>query len=121
MPKTKSVIKSLQRRISDFWINEADVSELDSKELVGGFDLSKNSTFSGDFDRRVIQLASARRAIGNFVSILTDRDIPVMFNELGFAPGATDGKRVILSTSIVNRDDFDWGVGLAYMKPVILY
>jgi len=110
MSKTKQVAQSAKKLISDFWLGDHEIPDI---ETVGGFDLTKNGKFEGGYDQKIIELASARRAIGNFVSILTNQDIPVVFAELGFAPGATDGKKVILSTSITKRDDFDWGVGLA--------
>lgn len=109
--KTQKIIKSAKKFVSDFWLGE--IPDIETDELVGGFDLSKNGAFEGGYDKKVIELASARRAIGNFVSILTNQDIPVVFAEIGIAPGATDGKKVILSTSITKREDFDWGVGLA--------
>jgi len=112
MAKNAQIIKSAKKLVSDFWMGDHEIPDIEPEELVGGFDLTKNNRFEGGYDQKVIELTSARRAIGNFVSILTNQDIPVTFVECG-APGATDGKKVYLSASIIKRDDFDWGVGLA--------
>ena len=58
-----------------------------------------------------IKLASYRRAIGNFVTIVTNRsDIPVQFqsNDSSY----TDGKRVMIGSKI-DEKNFDPVVGLA--------
>ena len=57
------------------------------------------------------QLSSAKRAISNFVSIVTNKTIPVVFNTAG--ESYTDGKRVVIGTEVANPDDFDTVVGLA--------
>jgi len=58
----------------------------------------------------LIQLASYRRAIANFVNIVTSKNIPVTFNATG--DSFTDGKKVTISAKL---DDglFDSAVGLA--------
>ena len=58
-----------------------------------------------------IQLASYRRAISNFVNIVTNRsDIPVTFQQAG--DSYTDGKSVVIGSKI-NEKNFDSTVGLA--------
>lgn len=113
MPKLKKEPPSKQKLFSDFWLGKHDVPDISSEEeLVGGFNFKRNGQFEGQYNQKIIELASARRAIGNFVSILTNRDIPVIFSD-SRGTGATDGKNVIISASIIKKDDFDWGVGLA--------
>lgn len=60
---------------------------------------------------QLIRMAQYRRAISNFVNILTERRVPVMFNAKN--NNATDGSTVYLSPSINKRKDFDTAVGLA--------
>lgn len=92
---------------SDFWLDDDDFEELD---VSFG---SKNSiSNTGVLDRNTLKLASSRRAIANFVNILTGEDIPVYFWG-GDKTGATDGKVVYLSADIVRKEDFDSAVGLA--------
>ena len=78
---------------------------------------SRRSDILGDDDkpkkRQVdhIQLASYRRAISNFVNIVTNRsDIPVTFQQSG--DSYTDGKSVVIGSKI-NENNFDSTVGLA--------
>jgi len=58
----------------------------------------------------VVALAGYKRAIGNFVNIVTGQNIPVSFNnnEESF----TDGKRVVIGSNL-NEKNFDVAVGLA--------
>ena len=58
----------------------------------------------------LIQLASYRRAIANFVNIVTSQDIPVTFNSTG--DSYTDGKKVVISSKLDDKL-FDSTVGLA--------
>lgn len=81
---------------SDFWLDEFD-----------DFD----STVAVDSTTRLIRLNMSRRAVANFVSILTGKNIPVMFNDNG--DNMTDGKVVYLSSDIGDPEDFDSLVGLA--------
>ena len=57
-----------------------------------------------------MKLAGYRRAIGNFVRIVTGEAIPVKFNTSG--DSYTDGKTVTISASLKDKD-FDPAVGLA--------
>ena len=58
----------------------------------------------------IVALAGYKRAIGNFVNIVTGENIPVSFNnnEESF----TDGKRVCIGSNL-NEKNFDVAVGLA--------
>ena len=58
----------------------------------------------------LIQLASYRRAIANFVNIVTSQDVPVTFNATG--DSYTDGKKVVISSKLDDKL-FDSTVGLA--------
>ena len=60
---------------------------------------------------QLIRMAQYRRAISNFVNILTERRIAVLFNTKN--SNATDGETVYLSPNIKRRKDFDTAVGLA--------
>lgn len=79
---------------SDFWIGDDNVEILESLEYI-----------------QLIKLAQYRRAISNFVNILTNRRIPVLFNTTD--KNATDGEVVYLSPNISKRKDFDVAVGLS--------
>ena len=57
----------------------------------------------------LLKLAGYRRAIANFVSIVTGQSIPVQFSG---ADSYTVGKRVNISAKL-NDNDFDPAVGLA--------
>jgi len=57
-----------------------------------------------------MKLAGYRRAIGNFVNIVTGKDIPVRYTSSG--DSYTDGKTVTISANLKDRD-FDPAVGLA--------
>lgn len=59
----------------------------------------------------VYKLAAAKRAISNFVNIVTNDSIPVRFNTRGNS--YTDGKTVVIGASVVEPKDFDVAVGLA--------
>ena len=59
----------------------------------------------------LIRLAQYRKAISNFVNILTNKRIPVYFNTKN--KNATDGEVVYLSPTIRNKKDFDVAVGLS--------
>ena len=58
----------------------------------------------------IVALSGYKRAIGNFVNIVTGENIPVSFNnnEESF----TDGKRVVIGSNL-NEKNFDVAVGLA--------
>ena len=86
---------------SDFWLDDFDFDVEDDAEL----NEQSNLTAS------LIRLSMARRAIANFVSILTGKTIPVLFNDSGH--NMTDGNVVYISSDIDETGDFDSSVGLA--------
>ena len=57
------------------------------------------------------KLAASKRAISNFVNIVTNQTIPVKFSTRG--DSYTDGKTVVIGSQIVDPKDFDVAVGLA--------
>ena len=78
-----------------------------------GNDWDTTSTWDEDDKPKgpdLIQLASYRRAIANFVNIVTSKDIPVTFNATG--DSFTDGKKVTISAKLDDKL-FDSAVGLA--------
>ena len=58
----------------------------------------------------IVQLAGYKRAISNFVSIVTGENIPVVFNSKD--ESFTDGKRVVIGGNLSDKN-FDVSVGLA--------
>jgi len=80
---------------SDFWMDDFDFEEFENQ----------------DDTARLIRMNMTRRAISNFVNILTGKSIPVIYNDAG--SNMTDGKTVYLSADIDNPEDFDTMVGLA--------
>ena len=61
--------------------------------------------------KNLYKLAAHRRAIANFVSIVTGQSIPVKFSIKG--DSYTDGKVVTISANIAEPKEFDPAVGLA--------
>ena len=95
--REKYSIKPSNYNYSSFWLdNDWDTS----------FDTEDDKPKGPD----LIQLASYRRAISNFVNIVTSEDIPVTFNSHG--DSYTDGKKVVISAKLDDKE-FDSAVGLA--------
>ena len=93
--------KSLNKtnNYSSFWLDE-------------GWD-SSGSIFDDENEKPkvdLIALSSYRRAIANFVNIVTKKNIPVTFNTSG--ESFTDGKKVTISAKLDDKL-FDSSVGLA--------
>ena len=90
---------------SSFWMDEDDwdddfLVDNSHQERKGGLNYSE-----------LIKLSARRRAIANFVNILTGQDIPVRFSSRG-GENYTDGKTVVISADAKNKT-FDSDVGLA--------
>ncbi len=103
---TKDHLTKGKSYASSFWYDDYDTS-YDVLETYGGFkkqdlDLYKKTN-------NLYKLASVRRAISNFVQIVTQKNIPVTFATK--SDSKTDGKKVILSADV--DDKFDVSVGLA--------
>ena len=86
---------------SSYWMNDWDDDDIIVDQL------SDNEKKSLD----LYKLASSKRAISNFVNIVTNESIPVKFKERG--DSYTDGKSVVIGSRITEPKDFDVAVGLA--------
>lgn len=84
--------KYTSNQASSFWMDDFDI---DFKR-ESGVDYTK--------------LAATQRAIGNFVNIVTGKQIPVVFQSSDNS--YTDGERVVIGTKL-DGDNFDPAVGLA--------
>ena len=82
---------------SDYWLDD---------DYQDDFDNASSVNFN------LIKLAVSRRAVSNFVNILTGKSVPVYFTDDGDV-NCTDGKSVYLSADILDKADFDPAVGLA--------
>jgi hypothetical protein len=86
---------------SSYWLKDWDDDDI----LVDSMnDVEKKS-------HDLYKLASAKKAIANFVNIVTNDNINVKFNTRGNS--YTDGKSVVIGANIVEPKDFDVAVGLA--------
>ncbi len=92
-----------QDQNSSFWLDN-DFFNDDRYDMLGEEIESKPK------GKDPMKLAGYRRAIGNFVRIVTGEAIPVKFNTSG--DSYTDGKTVTISASLKDKD-FDSAVGLA--------
>ena len=99
--------KTSTKSATSFWANDYDLDygwdDLDDSD-VPTRTATENSTL------HYLKLNAHRRAISNFVNILTNRNIPVKFNVKG--DSYTDGKSVTISSDL-KPDKFDSTVGLA--------
>jgi hypothetical protein len=86
---------------SSFWYDEHDFDE----DIV----FSSISDSAVDTIKKY-RLSSARKAISNFVSIATGKNIPVRFETKN---SFTDGDSVTISGDVDSPEKFDVGVGLA--------
>jgi len=72
--------------------------------------LKETRNTNNNFD--LIELANTQRAISNFVKIQTGKDIPVEFSVNNDGDSMTDGKKIIISSTI-NAHNLDSVVGTA--------
>ena len=86
---------------SSFWYDDFDTDDIIVDQLS---DKEKKSL-------DLYKLASSKRAISNFVNIVTNESVPVKFKERG--DSYTDGKSVVIGSRITEPKDFDVAVGLA--------
>lgn len=103
---TKDYLTKGKSYASSFWYDDYDTS-YDVLETYGGFKPKDLDLFKKT--NNLYKLASVRRAIANFVQIVTQKNIPVTFATK--SDSKTDGKKVILSADV--DDKFDVSVGLA--------
>jgi uncharacterized protein YaaR (DUF327 family) len=97
--KLKSMKKDTHQH-SNYWIGN-DLFKDDDSSLIDKEDKKSSN---------LMALASYKRAIGNFVNIVTNDNIKVKFDERG--DSYTDGKTVTISAKMDGKD-FDSTVGLA--------
>jgi len=84
---------------SSFWMDRFDTN---SSDYASDLEKSNNGLY---------KLAAQKRAISNFVSIVTNQRIPVQFASTG--DSYTDGKSVVISSRLNKEAEFDVAVGLA--------
>ena len=99
---TKARKLDVKKNYSSFWMD--DLGKGNDRFGLGSDFSGKNSDLI-----RSIKLNSYRKAIANFVKILTSKEIPVTFHD---SDSYTDGKSVTISTDIKDTN-FDVSVGLA--------
>jgi len=86
---------------SSYWLSDWDDDDIIVDTMN---DVEKKS-------HDLYKLASSKRAISNFVNIVTNEQVPVIFNTRGNS--YTDGKTVVIGANVVEPKDFDIAVGLA--------
>jgi len=86
---------------SSYWLNDWTLNPV----IINGMTQLQKQTHD------IYQLAAAKRAISNFVSIVTNKVIPVIFSTEGSS--YTTGKKVVIGADIIKPLDFDVAVGLA--------
>ena len=93
--------KKQTKSYSSFWDNQNN--DIDVDEFLGNeVDKPKG--------KDVVALAGYKRAISNFVNIVTEQNVPVVFNSND--ESYTDGKKVVIGSNL-NDKNFDVAVGLA--------
>ena len=94
-------VKKDTKQNSSFWWNDNNDTDVD--EFLGlDTDVKKG--------KDLVALAGYKRAISNFVNIVTEDNIPVVFNSKD--ESYTDGKKVVIGANIDDKK-FDVAVGLA--------
>ena len=94
-------VKNQVKQNSTFW--DSNSNDVDVDEFLGlDTDVKKG--------KDLVALAGYKRAISNFVNIVTEDNIPVVFNSND--QSYTDGKKVVIGANIDDKK-FDVAVGLA--------
>ena len=94
-------VKNKVKQNSTFW--DTNSNDVDVDEFLGlDTDVKKG--------KDLVALAGYKRAISNFVNIVTEDSIPVVFNSND--QSYTDGKKVVIGSNIDDKK-FDVAVGLA--------
>lgn len=86
---------------SSFWLEDF----MEDERLTDSFNENEKRNYD------LYKLSSSKKAISNFVNIVTNQSIPVKFNSRG--DSYTDGKTVVISSRVTEPKDFDVAVGLA--------
>ena len=100
------LVKGSKNYASSFWYDDYDTS-FDYLETYGNYQTKDLAAYKKTHN--LYKLASVRRAVSNFVQIVTSKSIPVSFATK--SDSKTDGEKVILSADV--DDNFDVSVGLA--------
>lgn len=103
---TKDAIANGKTKASSFWYDDYDTS-FDYLEEYGSFEKKDLDAYKNTHN--LFKLSSVRRAIANFVQIVTNKPISVTFASK--SDSKTDGEKVVLSADV--DDKFDVSVGLA--------
>ena len=93
---------------SSFWYNDFETDDIIIDNLS---DTEKKSL-------DLYKLTSSKRAISNFVNIVTNESIPVKFKERG--DSYTDGKSVVIGSKIEQPKDFDVSSRFNFMRVLTL-
>ena len=80
---------------SSYWLSDWDNDDIVDDTLT---DVEKKSN-------QLYKLSASKRAISNFVNIVTNDSVPVRFNQRG--DSYTDGKSVVIGANVVEPKDFD--------------
>lgn len=102
--------KTTKKSASSFWADEWSQYDAPTTYWSGGAWKTPEANKVESSTADMIKLNAHKRAISNFVNILTNRPIPVKFATKG--DSYTDGKTVTLSAE-VKPEKFDVAVGLA--------
>ena len=86
---------------SSYWLSDWEDDDIVVDTMT---DIEKKS-------HDLYKLSASKRAISNFVNIVTNDQIPVIFNTRG--DSYTNGQKVVIGANIVEPKDFDVAVGLA--------
>lgn len=91
---------------ADFWLDTDKYSNYFEERLDSS---NQSVVFSID----MVRLSSVRKAVSNFVRILTRQNIPVYFNDQENSSFNVEGKLISISAKITSKQDFDVAVGTA--------
>ena len=105
-----SYSKQKKKSASSFWADEWSQYDTPTTYWSGGAWKTQELSKVENSTAELLKLNAHKRAISNFVNILTNKNIPVTFARKG--DSYTDGKSVVLSAE-VKPDKFDVAVGLA--------
>ncbi len=105
--KTGTKDNLTKKSASSYWYDEYDTSYDYLDKYTDWATATDYTAYKKTND--LYKLSSVRRAISNFVQIVTQKNIPVTFATK--SDSKTDGQRVILSADV--DDNFDVSVGLA--------
>ena len=94
---------------SSFWFDQLDDEKFFEENFQSDTDRAKNYN--------IYKLASAQRAISNFVSIVTNQNIPVEFNQRG--ESYTDVKVLLYHQIFLNQKTSMFQLVLLFMKVLI--